>query len=167
MAPSNLMRNTRFTALIALSLGVAGYAVFVYGFLPLGVALHPDMGRTFQAHRTGIYTHVFASVVALTLGPLQFVARLRDRHRVLRSSWLIRSSPGSAGCPISWWPSGFSIGRKNSRFNAEPLAAEPHVRSGGLRTMPRSTPTASAACTTRKPHEFNRSRRLSDRPADA
>lgn len=35
------------------------------------------MSAVFQAHRIGIYAHVFASVVALALGPFQFSSRLR------------------------------------------------------------------------------------------
>jgi hypothetical protein len=71
------MRPASFVALVVLSLGVAGYALGVYGFLPLGAAVHPDMRATFEAHRTGIYAHIFASAVALVLGPLQFSAKLR------------------------------------------------------------------------------------------
>ena len=41
------------------------------------------MRATFETQRTGIYTHVFASVVALALGPFQFSARLRARHLAL------------------------------------------------------------------------------------
>ena len=71
------MRPAGFALLVVLSLGVAGYAVGIYGFLPLGAAVHPDMRATFVAHRAGIYVHVFASTVALVLGPLQFSSRLR------------------------------------------------------------------------------------------
>ena len=74
------MPHASFAALILLSLGVAGYGLVVYGFLPLGIALHPDMRVTYEAHRIGIYTHVFASAVALMLGPFQFSAGLRARH---------------------------------------------------------------------------------------
>ncbi len=77
------MRLAGFGLLILLSIGVAGYAVAVYGFLPLGAAVHPDMRATFEAQRAGIYVHVFASAVALTLGPLQFSARLRARRPAL------------------------------------------------------------------------------------
>ena len=56
-----VMRLTGFALLVVLSLGVAGYAMGVYGFLPLGAGVHPDMRATFEAHRTGIYVHVFAS----------------------------------------------------------------------------------------------------------
>jgi hypothetical protein len=47
------MRRASFVALIVLSLGVAGYAVFVYSFLPLGRMLHPDMRTTFETYRVG------------------------------------------------------------------------------------------------------------------
>jgi uncharacterized membrane protein len=69
-----------YIALILLSLGVAGYAIAVYGFMPLGVAVHPDIRATFETQRMGIYVHVFASAVALALGPFQFSARLRARR---------------------------------------------------------------------------------------
>ena len=71
------MHLAGFVALVLLSLGVAAYAVGVYGLMPLGTLVHPDMRVTFQAHPIGIYAHVFASVVALTLGPFQFSSRLR------------------------------------------------------------------------------------------
>jgi uncharacterized membrane protein len=60
--------------------GVAGYSVFAYGFLPLGALVHPAMKANFLAHSTGIYTHAFAAVVALAVGPLQFSSNLRERH---------------------------------------------------------------------------------------
>jgi uncharacterized membrane protein len=72
--------RTSFAILVLLSLGVAGYALVVYGFLPLGIALHPDMRVTYEVHRAGIYTHIFASAVALILGPFQFSAGLRARY---------------------------------------------------------------------------------------
>lgn len=60
-----------------LAFGVAGYAVFAYGVMPLGSLVHPDMKLNFLAHKAGIYTHVFASLVALALSPFQFSGRLR------------------------------------------------------------------------------------------
>jgi uncharacterized membrane protein len=41
------------------------------------------MRATFETHRVGIYAHVFASAVALTLGPFQFSAKLRARYVAL------------------------------------------------------------------------------------
>ncbi len=71
------MRFASFVILVLLSLAVAAYAAGVYGFMPLGTLVHPDLRATFEAHPIGIYTHVFASLVALTLGPFQFSSRLR------------------------------------------------------------------------------------------
>ena len=83
------MRRTGFALLVLLSLGVAGYAVAVYGFLPLGSVVHPDMRATFEAHRVGILVHIFASVLALGLGPFQFSTRLRTSRPALHR-WLGR-----------------------------------------------------------------------------
>jgi uncharacterized membrane protein len=83
------MRRTGYVVLVLLSLGVAGYAVGVYGFLPLGSVLHPDMRTTFEAHRVAILLHVFASVAALALGPFQFSTRLRSARPALHR-WLGR-----------------------------------------------------------------------------
>ena len=77
------MRLSGFVALVVLSLAVAGYAVAVYGFLPLGATIHPDMRAAFEAHRAGIYLHVFAAAVALALGPFQFSVRLRSARPAL------------------------------------------------------------------------------------
>jgi len=77
------MRLTGYIVLICLSLGVAGYAIVVYGFLPLGAALHPEMRATYEAHRAGIYLHVFAAAFALALGPFQFSTGLRARRPAL------------------------------------------------------------------------------------
>lgn len=74
------MRSISNGLLYFLTLGVAGYAVVAYGFLPLGSLVHPDMKANFLAHSSGIYTHAFASIVALTLGPFQFSTRLRQKN---------------------------------------------------------------------------------------
>lgn len=66
-----------------LTIGVAGYAVVAYGLFPLGSLVHPDMQVAFQAHAVGIYTHVYASLVALALGPFQFSSRLRQQNTAL------------------------------------------------------------------------------------
>jgi uncharacterized membrane protein len=72
-----------------LAIGVAGYVVFAYGFMPLGSLVHPDMKVTFQAHAAAIYTHAFASILALVLGPFQFTARLRQHYPMVHR-WLGR-----------------------------------------------------------------------------
>jgi uncharacterized membrane protein len=75
--------------MVLLSLGVAGYAIGVYGLLPFAVAVHPDMRAGFEAQRAAVYTHAFAAAVALALGPFQFSARIRSRHLSLHR-WLGR-----------------------------------------------------------------------------
>lgn len=67
-------------AMLLLSLGVAGYALVMYAFVPLGKFLHPDMRAAFEANRVIVYLHVFASSVALLLGPFQFMDGLRARQ---------------------------------------------------------------------------------------
>ncbi|MFM1895282.1 MAG: hypothetical protein RLZZ385_356 [Pseudomonadota bacterium] len=76
-----------------LALGVAGYAVVVYVLLPLGEAVHPDMRATFLAHKSAVYTHIFASSVALALGPFQFSSRLRQKYSEFHR-WLGRAYLG-------------------------------------------------------------------------
>jgi uncharacterized membrane protein len=63
-----------------LALGVALYALAVYSLFPLGSLVHPAMQLNFEAHAVGIYIHVFASMLALLLGPLQFAAGLRRKY---------------------------------------------------------------------------------------
>ena len=67
-------------AMLLLSLGVAGYALVMYTVAPLGRFLHPDMRAAFEANRVVVYVHVFASSVALLLGPFQFMNGLRARR---------------------------------------------------------------------------------------
>ncbi len=86
------MRSISTGLLYFSALGVAGYAVFAYGFLRLGSLVHPDMKANFLEHSSGIYAHVFASIVALALGPFQFSAHLRQQytnaHRWLGRAYL-------------------------------------------------------------------------------
>jgi uncharacterized membrane protein len=72
-----------------LALVVVSYAIFVYALLPLGAAVNPDMRVTYLAHKAGIYTHVFASSLALLFGPFQFSSRLRQRYKQVHR-WLGR-----------------------------------------------------------------------------
>ena len=81
------MRSISKGLLFFLSFGVAGYAAFAYGFLPLGSLVHPDMKANFLEHSFAIYMHVFASIVALVLGPFQFSASLRQKYTYLHR-WL-------------------------------------------------------------------------------
>jgi hypothetical protein len=58
---------------------IAGYAVYAYGFRPLGSLVHPQMKATYEAQRAWILTHVFCSALAMAVGPWQFVPGLRGR----------------------------------------------------------------------------------------
>ncbi|MGQ0511879.1 MAG: DUF2306 domain-containing protein [Betaproteobacteria bacterium] len=76
-------------AVVFLSLGVAAYALAMYAAVPLGKFLHPDMRAAFEANRAVVYVHVFASSVALILGPFQFMDKLRAR-RIALHRWMGR-----------------------------------------------------------------------------
>lgn len=87
------MQRLSYYGLCFLALGIAGYSVFVYGFLPLGSVVHPDMRTNFETHSLTVYTHIFASCVALLCGALQFSSQLRQRapqvHRYLGRAYLL------------------------------------------------------------------------------
>ena len=57
--------------------------------LPVGALVHPQMRATFEAHSVAVHTHVFASAVALALGPFQFSSTIRAR-RITVHRWLGR-----------------------------------------------------------------------------
>lgn len=84
-----MKRRTQFALLGFLSFGVVAYAIVVYGFLPLGATVHPEIRANYEMHRWGIYTHIVASAFALALGPIQFVAKWR-RARPRLHRWLGR-----------------------------------------------------------------------------
>ena len=111
------MRVINDIVLYTLALGVAGYALYAYSVLPLGSLVHPDMKTNFLAHAAGIYTHAFASVMALALGPFQFSTTLRRRHTRLHR-WLGRAYlgvgvlvGGSAGLYMSQFAFGGFVAR--------------------------------------------------------
>lgn len=83
------MRRAWFAVFVVLCLGVTGYAVVAYGFVPLGALVHPDMRDVFATYPAGILCHVFGAVVALALGPFQFSRFLRTKRPVLHR-WLGR-----------------------------------------------------------------------------
>ena len=68
---------------LAMSVGVAAYALVAYSLVPLGSLVHPQMKLAFEAHRVAILTHIFCSALAMVLGPWQFVPGLRARRPVL------------------------------------------------------------------------------------
>lgn len=74
------MRRISFWIFVFLSLGVAGYAAVSYSVFPLGSLVHPDMETSFNQHAFAVYLHVFASLIALSLGPFQFSRSIRQNH---------------------------------------------------------------------------------------
>jgi len=68
----------KFVVLL-LSLPIVAYALLAYGFQPLGGNVHPEMMAVYEDHRLWIYLHIFASSLALLLGPIQFFTTIRLR----------------------------------------------------------------------------------------
>ena len=87
-----VMRQFGFFMLVMLSLGVVGYAIYTYAFLPVGSRVHPEMQAVYEVNKLGIYAHVFGSAVALCLGPFQFSTKLRSAavgvHRMMGRLYL-------------------------------------------------------------------------------
>jgi uncharacterized membrane protein len=87
------MKNFYKSLIIISSTFIAIYAFIVYGFLELGVAVHPLMKKNFNAHSLGIYFHIFPSLIALVLGPFQFNEKFRNTkiklHRTLGKIYLV------------------------------------------------------------------------------
>src|SRR5688572_23163904 len=77
------MRQVGFVTLVLLSFAVAVYAIAIYGFQPIGVALDPEMRQKFAAHRVVVYAHIFAAALTLIIGPFQFSTKLRSRYTAL------------------------------------------------------------------------------------
>lgn len=84
-----MTRTLSYGLLSFLAVGVAGYAIVAYSLFPLGAVAGPDFTDSFLARAPVLYMHVFASTVALLIGPFQFSRRLRDGNRALHR-WLGR-----------------------------------------------------------------------------
>jgi uncharacterized membrane protein len=106
-----------------LSISVAAYAVFIYGFLELGIAVHPAMKKNFQAHSIGIYAHIFSSMIALLLGPFQFRKSLRIKkptvHRLIGKFYFVSVLIGSIS---GFYMSFYSFGGTISHYGFRTLA---------------------------------------------
>jgi len=111
------LRLGAYAALSLLALGVAGYAFVAYSVMPVGALVHPDIRATFEAHRIGVYAHVFGAAFALLLGPFQFSARLRkartEIHRCLGRLYLLLGVGigGISGLYLAAHAYGGAIGR--------------------------------------------------------
>ena len=78
-----------------LSFAVAGYALVSYAIGPGAGVLHPEMQAVYRAESIGIHIHIFASLLALLIGPFQFSASLRTKRPHLHR-WLGRIYLGVA-----------------------------------------------------------------------
>lgn len=83
------MKTIRFGLTAFLAVGVAGYGFVAYLSQPLGSLVHPEMMANFRNHQLGIYSHIFASALALLIGPLQFSTRFRSGYPTFHR-WLGR-----------------------------------------------------------------------------
>lgn len=72
-------RSLKFLALLVSALAVSGYAVWGYGSGIQRAVVHPDMIRSFDAHRSLITLHALGAAIALIVGPFQFLPGLRAR----------------------------------------------------------------------------------------
>lgn len=68
--------------IVFLCIAVAGYALVAYSWLEPGSTVAPAMLETYRANRLPILAHVFASVVALSVGPFQFFPSIRRRVKL-------------------------------------------------------------------------------------
>ena len=78
------MLKGAFWLTLACSVAVAVYAVVGYAFLTPGQTVHPTMQAAYAQHPWRILFHVAASLVALALGPWQFIPALRRRKALHR-----------------------------------------------------------------------------------
>ncbi len=69
-----------------LSISIVVYSLLVY--LQFNPALYAF--EAFKLHPIGLYSHVFASAVALLLGPWQFLPRLRQKKYLSWHRWMGR-----------------------------------------------------------------------------
>ena len=76
------MLKGAFWLTLVSSVAVAVYAVVGYAFLTPGQTVHPTMQAAYAQHPWRILIHVSASLVALAVGPWQFIPALR-RHKAL------------------------------------------------------------------------------------
>lgn len=97
--PVSWIRWAAFALLVILCWAIAALAFAAYAFLPPGARAHPEMAAIFAQHRLGIYTHIFASLVTLLVGPFQFLEGFRRQwpwvHRMF--GWWYTAGVGVGG----------------------------------------------------------------------
>ncbi len=76
------MNKTVFGIILGTSVAIVIYAIIGYTVLTPGRTVHPSMMAAYAEHPWRILIHVFASLIALGIGPFQFIPSLR-RHKTL------------------------------------------------------------------------------------
>jgi uncharacterized membrane protein len=123
-------------------------AVFVWWHAPKYFTLNPDayfapQRLVYVAHSGAILTHIAASMVALVVGPLQFLSRLRKKralavHRWLGRAYLLGVLVGSStGFYMAWLsygglPAYLSFATLAVWWLATGLLAYRHIRAGAI-----------------------------------
>jgi len=79
-------QNPLFQVLAILSFGVALYAIVIYITFTAGEMVHPEMKNTYSINSLGIYVHIFASSLALLLGPFLLNESFRKSRPKLHRS---------------------------------------------------------------------------------
>jgi len=79
-----IMLKVAYWLTLVSSVAVAVYAIVGYAFLTPGQTVHPAMKAAYAAYPWRILIHVAASLVALALGPWQFIPALRRRKALHR-----------------------------------------------------------------------------------
>jgi hypothetical protein len=79
-----IMLKVAYWLTLVSSVAVAVYAIVGYAFLTPGQTVHPAMKAAYAAYPWRIIIHVAASLVALAVGPWQFIAALRRRKALHR-----------------------------------------------------------------------------------
>lgn len=78
------MLKAAFWLALVSAVAVAVYAVVGYAFLTPGQTVHPSMQSAYAQYPWRILIHVAASLVALAVGPWQFIPALRRRKALHR-----------------------------------------------------------------------------------
>ncbi|GAA3293003.1 MULTISPECIES: DUF2306 domain-containing protein [Dactylosporangium] len=92
---------------LVLGVAVVFAAVLAYPYLGLNLADSRIAVRG-DLHYAVLVAHIFTAAVALVLGPLQFIARIRARrrlHRAIGRTYLLAGVLPSAlaTVPVAWW----------------------------------------------------------------
>lgn len=124
-----------------LSLGIV---LFASRYLTLNPdAFFPEQRATYLAHEAGLIAHIVGAMLALALGPFQFLQGLRTRHRTLHrwmgcgylTGVLLGGVGGLYMAPFAYtgWVTGLSFGILAVLWLTTGALAYRHIRRGAVR----------------------------------